>query len=252
MKTLARGFAMMEYIVEARKPVSIRDLMELTKLDRSTVYRYINVLIQLRYVQVDPHNQGFSPAFRILELSGAILCRVNVRDVARPYLLSSSGTFSLTAHLATRDIDEVLYLDKIETQQSLPIISRIGSRAPLHCTSLGKTILAFEEPAIVREILPQLSFEQRTETSITSADELRVELERIRHRGYAIDDEENEVGVYCVAAPVFGISGTIHAAISVTGLRRQFEDKQKIIDMLRSAATEISKALGGAAMGAVK
>ncbi len=245
MKTLDRGFEILEYIVEAGEPVSIHRLMELTGLDRSTVYRYLNVLLERRYIQPDPQNRGFVAGCRVLELSGSILVSLNVRDIARPHLLALSNGLSLTAHLAIRDVDQILYLDKIETQRSLPIISRIGSRAPLYCTSLGKVFLAFEEPAVVDELLAGLTLTRRTESTITDMKTLRRELDAIRERGYAVDNEENELGVFCIASPIFGVSESIAAAISVTGLKRQFADQGRIAERLTTVASEISAALGG-------
>jgi len=245
MKTLDRGFEFLEYIVESGEPVTIRQMMELTGLDRSTVYRYLNVLLERRYVQADPQNRGYIAGCRVLELSGSILASFNVRDVARPHLLALSNALSLTVHLAIRDVDQVLYLDKIETQRSLPIISRIGSRAPLYCTSLGKILLAFEEPTVVDELLSGLILTRRTESTITDKRKLRKELREIRERGYAVDNEENELGVFCMASPVFGVSESIAAAISVTGLKRQFAKQRQIAERLTGAAGEISAALGG-------
>ncbi len=251
MKTVDRGLALLEFIIEAQEPVSIHVLMELTKLDRSTIYRYIKVLVDRRYIQNDPQMRGYVAGFRTLELSGAILTNLSIRDVARPHLLSISNTFSLTAHLAIRDVDQVLYLDKIESQRSLPIISRIGSRAPLYCTSLGKLFLAFEDPAISNDLLPKLGFLRRTATTIRDVGQLKRELAAIREKGFAVDNEENEVGIYCMAAPIFDVSGAICAAISVTGLTSQFQSKAPIVDELRHAASEISRALGGPTAEAV-
>ncbi|MCK5805633.1 MAG: IclR family transcriptional regulator [Lentisphaeria bacterium] len=245
MKTLDRGLELMECIIEAQEPVSILALMNLTKLDRSTIYRYIKVLVERRYVKAAPESQGFVPAFRIMELSGAILTHLSIRDEVRPHLLAMSSAFSLTAHLGIRDGDRVLYLDKVESRQSLPLISRIGSRSPLYCTSLGKVFLALEERATTSELISTLSFERRTDNTITTVEALSEELEKIRRQGYAIDNEENEIGVYCMAAPVIGVAGRICAAISVSGLRRQFEDEQAIVTALRGHVAEISQALGG-------
>lgn len=245
MKTLDRGFELVEHIVEEGGPVSIREMMDLTGLNRSTVYRYLSVLVKRRYVQADPQNRGYSPGCRILELSGSILRSFNVRNIARPHLLALSNALSLTGHLAIRDNDQILYLDKVETQRSLPIISRIGSRAPLYCTSLGKVFLAFEEPTVVSELYSKLAFTRRTENTITDIDHLKRELDSVRKNGYAVDNEENELGVFCMACPVFGVAETICAAISVTGLKRQFVQHDQIADRLTEAAGAISSALGG-------
>ena len=249
MKTLDRGFALLEYIVEAGEAVSARDLMTLTALNRSTVYRYLNVLLERGYVKTAANGQGYVPGCRILELSGSILSSLDIRDIARPHLLKLSNALSLTAHLAIRDGDRILYVDKVETQRSLPIISRVGSRAPLYCTSLGKALLAYEESALLDELLSSQSLVRRTENTITRVDVLRGELETVRSEGFAVDNEENELGIYCMACPIFDVSEAVCAAISVTGLKRQFVHRTRIIRALTQAAREISSAMGNPSLG---
>jgi len=249
MKTLDRGFGLLEHIAEAGRPVPVRDLMDLTGMDRSTIYRYLNVLLQRRYIQADPHARGYTPGCRMLELSGAILSGLDVRDIARPFLLMLSSRLSLTAHLAIRDEEEILYIDKVETQRSLPIISRIGSRAPLYCTSLGKVLLAYEEPNVMDELIGRQTLTGRTERTITQPDALRKELESVRRSGFAIDNEENELGVYCMACPVFDVTGSVCAAVSVTGLKRQFSRRNSIQEALTQVAREISSGLGSQSNG---
>ncbi|MFC2077981.1 IclR family transcriptional regulator [Candidatus Bipolaricaulota bacterium] len=244
MKTLDRGFELLEYIVEAGQPVPASDLMKLTGLDRSTIYRYLGVLLERRYVQTDPERRGYTSGCRVLELSGSILAGLNVRDVARPLLLKLSNTLSLTAHLAIRDAGHILYIDKVETQRSLPIISRIGSQAPLYCTSLGKALLAYEEPGVVEELLSTQNLLKRTENTITNLTSLQAELETVRATGFAVDNEENELGVYCMACPIFDVTETVCAAISVTGLKRQFDQPEQIAEVLSEASREISACLG--------
>jgi len=245
LKTLDRGFELLEYVVEAGGgAVTARDLMRLTGMDRSTIYRYLSVLLDRRYIQADPEGRGYTPGCRILELSGAILSGLNVRDIAHPHLVNLSNTLSLTTHLAIRDSGHVLYIDKVETQRSLPIISRIGSRAPLYCTSLGKLFLAFEDPHVVDGLLSGQELPRRTENTITDPALLRAELATVRRNGYAVDNEENELGIYCMACPVFDVGESVYAAISVTGLRRQFKQRKTILAALSQAAADVSSALG--------
>jgi DNA-binding IclR family transcriptional regulator len=151
-----------------------------------------------------------------------------------------------TVHLALLDRAEVLYIERIEAQRSLTMGSKLGARNPIYCTALGKAILAYLPENEVDQILAASRMEARTRNTITNVLALKRELERIRDRGYAIDDEEIEDGVRCIAAPILNASNRAVAAVSVSGpSSRITPDRFQLIGKtMLKAAQELSTRIG--------
>ena len=150
-----------------------------------------------------------------------------------------------TVHLAVPSGAEVVYIAKVESKHTLRMYSHIGARLPMHCTALGKAILAFSGVERIREVLPELS-KPRTANTITSEQSLMEELERIRFQGFAIDGEENEPGIRCVGAPIIDYTGKAIAAMSISGPcdRMDWERCIQLGPILRDAALKFSKRKG--------
>ena len=150
-----------------------------------------------------------------------------------------------TCHLGVRDGDCVLYIDKVESPHSLRMVSRVGGTNPLHCTGIGKAILAWLPPDELDEYCSR-PLERRTANTIVAPEILRAELQRTRDRGYAVDDIENEIGVRCVGAPIFDHDGDLVGAVSLAGptLRMTWERVEQLTAPVIEAAREISARLG--------
>ncbi|HIE37629.1 MAG TPA: IclR family transcriptional regulator, partial [Anaerolineae bacterium] len=151
----------------------------------------------------------------------------------------------VAVHLAQLAGPEILYIDKIETHRSLPLYSRIGRKAPIYCTGLGKALLAFSPPERIRLILDQVDLRPYTRNTITEREVLLRELQKIREKGYAVDREEHEEGISCIAAPIFDFCNEPIAAISVTDLSRKIllNEESYAKEVLRFSEA-ISKAIG--------
>jgi len=172
-------------------------------------------------------------------------------ETARPFLLKLSAETEQTVHLCVLDGPEVVYLDKIETPRSLPMMSRIGGRAPAYCTGVGKALLSGLPTDQVVSLLRRFPPPRKTAATITDPLQLLEELRATAARGYAIDNGEHEEGIKCVAALVRGNGGDIVAAISLTGLRRELDQQEEFERMaaaITRTASEISRALGYAGM----
>jgi DNA-binding IclR family transcriptional regulator len=141
---------------------------------------------------------------------------------------------------------EVVYVEKIDSYQTLRMYSQIGRRSPMYCTGLGKALLAYLAPHELKVFLKRKELHRHTEHTLTTSKALLAELEQIREQGYALDNEEHEEGIRCVAAPVFGFRGQAVAAISVAGptLRLNDEKIAYLIPLVREAAADISARLG--------
>ena len=164
---------------------------------------------------------------------------------AKMRMTGSSPEFARPIHLAMPVGTEVVYIAKIESRHAYGMLSHIGTRLPMYCTALGKSILAFSDPSLLQEVLARPP-KSHTPHTITSADALEAELSLVRSRGFAIDDEENEVGIRCVGAPIIDYANKAIAAISISGPRERMDWDRcyQFGSLVRDAARRISKRRG--------
>jgi DNA-binding IclR family transcriptional regulator len=174
------------------------------------------VLEQHRVVERDPLTARYRLGLRLFELGSAAIARFDIRARALPHLERLLHSTHETIHLCLLDEGEVIYLDKMEPARSVRMSSGIGRRNPVHCTAVGKAILAWLPAAEVELIVHQHGLQRFTRHTITTLAELHAELQKVRAQGYAVDDEENEEGVRCVGAAVMDHLGYPAAAVSVS------------------------------------
>ena len=242
-RILAKGLEILELIAKAPDGLSVGQLVESIGLHRSSIYRYLDVLLRAGYVS--KKDGRYVLGAKTLELASSFLERLDVRRAAHPLLIELAERLQVTVHLGQLAGAEVLYIDKIETHRSLPLYSRIGRKVPAHCTALGKALLAFSPPARREIILKELELKAYTPHTITDLNRLRKELEATRKRGYAVDREEHEEGIACVAAPIFDFYNEPFAAVSVTDLSRRILGNEKFYARaVCEVAKRISSVLG--------
>ncbi len=235
----------LEYIILAGREVSLKEISEEIGLHISTVHRYLSTLIEKGYVRKTPAGL-YKPGFRILELSSYILQSLDLRDIARPYLIELMENTKQTVHLTIKDGYEGVYIDKVEGPGTLPMMSRIGMRMPLYSTSFGKVLLAFSTDEYIEDYIKKVPLIPKTDKTITDPNKLREELQRIRNQGYAFDNEENERGIKCIGAPVFDFSQRVVAAVSISGYYLSVEEnKDTYLSELLKTCEKISNALRG-------
>jgi len=172
-----------------------------------------------------------------------------LREVAHPFLVKLSAATEKTVHLSVLDGLDVIYIDKVESQRTIPIMSRIGSRAPAYCTGVGKALLSSLPTDQLISLLRESQLPKRTPNTITVPIQLLEELKMSAERGYTVDNEEHEPGIKCFAAPIRGYGGSCEGAISLTGLKREFDHPancEKMVGLLTKTTAEISRALGHA------
>jgi len=216
VQVLDRSLAIIDALADARDDASLAELAEKVKLHKSTVHRLTSILERHRIVERDTMSGRYRLGLRLFELGNIAMGRFNIRGRAHPHLEKLLYEVDETVHLCALDAGEILYLDKMEPVRSVRMASRIGRRNPVHCTSVGKAILAFLPESEVDDILRQHGLKRLTAETITTPAELKADLKLIRDRGYAVDNEENEEGVRCIGAPVLDHSGRPIAAISIS------------------------------------
>jgi IclR family KDG regulon transcriptional repressor len=230
------------------KELGVTELGQLVGMHKSTVYRFLNSLKKIGYVCQNPSNEKYSLTLKLFELGSLVLGRMELWEQAQPILEQLAEQTHETIHLAVLDDGKLVYLGKIESTQALRVsmASRIGQSAPMYCTGVGKLLLAYLPPEKVGEILGREKMQRFTDHTITDEAHLMNELEHIRQNKYAFDDEEHEVGVRCVAAPVHNQQGAVVAALSIAipSVRLPNSEIPRYREYVISAANEISRRLG--------
>jgi DNA-binding IclR family transcriptional regulator len=245
-KILEKGLRLLEELAQSAEGMTVVELAERIGVHKTSTYRYINSLLDMGYIQSDGDG-SYHLGNKILELGSQLLRRMPLRETAHPFLVKLSADTQKTVHLCVLDGHDVIYIDKIESHRTLPIMSRIGSRAPAYCTGVGKALLSGLPTDQVVSLLREVTLERRTPNTITDPIKLLEEIKLTAERGYAIDNGEHEEGIKCFAAPIKEYGGDVVGAISVTGLKREFnspEESKKMIAAIMKTATEISRALG--------
>ncbi len=243
--TVAKAFAILDMLVsKGSAGLSLSEVSSSLQVSKSTAHRYLTTLEELEVVKRDDRDYfGLGP--KLIELAAAFLNNHDLRNESVPFLERLSAQTQETVHLAVPFGNDVVYIAKVESPHSVRMASHIGARNPMHCTSLGKAILAhYPSDRVERSIHEGLP--GRTPHTLTSPEALRAELERVRGQGFAIDDQENEVGVRCAGAPIFDYTGKVIGAISVSGPASRLT-KQQCIEfgpLVRDAALNVSRRMG--------
>lgn len=221
-----RLFFVMETLADTG-PVGLIDLSGRLNLHKSTVHRLLNSLIYMGYARQDPETGKYSLTFKILEISNKILNKVDILEIARPHLKKLMQQTGETVHFVQIDGNEAVYIDKVESHQnSVRMVSKVGSRIPLYCSGVGKALLATMKPETVKKLWDTSSIHKLTPHTITDYDVFLQKLEEVRKRGYALDNEENEEGVRCIAACLTDFKGKAKYAFSISAPVNRMTDER--------------------------
>ena len=250
VQTIARMALILEIIGTYPNGLSLGELSEKAELPKGTTHRLLTSMAYFDFIRQDPASKHYQLGFKLVQLGNILLSHIDIRQEARPYLIELSDELQETVHLVVLDQNKALYVDKVDLHSlkgGLQMVSSLGSRNPLNCSAVGKILLAYMPEDAADMIMQNLDPERRTGNTITDPIELKRHLHRIREKGYAIDDEENEIGVRCVAAPIRNEIGKVVAAMSVSGPTTRIT-MTKINDSLkyrvRETALRISRKLG--------
>jgi len=228
--------------------VGVTELAEAVEGNKSTVYRFLNTLASTGYVRQNKNNEKYSLTLKLFQVGVQALNRLDIHKASLPVMEELAEYSKETIHLATMENDQIFYLDKIESPLALRVAmsSAQGRFAPAVCTGVGKAILAYLPEEEKSRMLAIADWTPRTETSIKTPEELEIKLNEIRSEGLSYDNEENEPGVRCVAAPIFDNKGQVCGAVSVSGpsLRMTKDKIKRLSQKVREGAEKISSYLG--------
>jgi DNA-binding IclR family transcriptional regulator len=204
-------------VLSEKGPLGVIELSEALELNKTTVYRILSSLEYMGYCVQDPQSMKYRLSGKWLQISGRLLEQTDIIDVVKPYLKDLSAKTGETVHLVQREGADAIYIDKQESPTNLMrLASRIGKKIPLYRSGVGKALLADLPDAEIEKIWEKSSVEKLTEKTIVDKDTLFSRLQEIRKTGYALDDEENERGVICVAISLLSTDSVPRYAISVS------------------------------------
>ena len=246
-KSAARTIDIIELFSKKGKPLTLTEISKTLEIPKTSAFDIIYTLLEKNILEYENEKfKTFQLGLRLFEITLLALGKTDLHRVARPHLDQLLEKTGETVYLAVENNGEVVYLDKAEGTFAVRFAAELGTRRPLYCTGLGKSILAAHTDAKVREIIKRNRLTPITENTITSYNELLEELEAIRERGYAIDNQECAKGIFCVAAPIYGTSDKPIAAISIatSASSMDAEKLQKWGVLIPETALIISRKLG--------
>lgn len=226
--------------------LSLTEISKIMGWPKSTTHGILTTLRDYNYVEQSMITGHYKLGLKLFELGNAVSRGWDIRKAAMPYLQELNRETGEMVQLGTESDGEVLYLEKVDSSHVLRIVSDIGMRLPMHCTGLGKVLLAYKPSLEIKRILNRRALIQMTSRTITDRTVLEKELVRVRSNGYGTDDREIMDGIRCVAAPIRDQSGRVNYAVSVSGMANNMQGQR--FDLIRNnvikTADEISFAMG--------
>ena len=243
-QSVEKTLQIIEVLANEREPLRLAELSKRVEMPASTVLRMVNTLVEHGYAYQDAQSLRYGLTLRFAQIGHMISAQLKIRDVVHPYLVELSRMTGESTCLAVEEDMEVIYIDVVDGADGmLKIMQRIGKRAPLHSTGVGKLMLTGYSPEKLDRLAQEKGLSALTPRTLTSIQELAREIGLIRKQGYAVDDEECELGARCVAAPIFDYENRIVAAISVSGPVSRITRKRAL--ELAPVVTEIADKISG-------
>ncbi|MDI6782657.1 MAG: IclR family transcriptional regulator [bacterium] len=246
-QSVERSLRILALLGENPIGLGVTEISRLLKINKSTVYRLLFTLETHKFVEQNPDSEAYRLGLKIFELGSRVMHTLELREVAIPYLKTLAAKSNETAHLVVRDGYDVVYLAKEEPIHPIRMVSRLGSTAPLHCTAVGKAILAALSNRDIKQLYGKYTgWRKYTRNSIKCLHDLVKELDLIRNQGYAVDREEFNPGVCCVGAAIHDCTNNVVGAISLSGPKFRFTNRRikELTKMVITASEQISRRLG--------
>ncbi|MGC8469083.1 MAG: IclR family transcriptional regulator [Acetobacteraceae bacterium] len=249
VQSLARALALLNAAAEAADGATLTDLARQVGLPASTAHRLLTTLEQERYLRFDPLSRLWSVGVQAFVAGSAYARSRGLVALARPHLRRLMEASEETVNLAADEEGVAVYLAQVECRQMMRAFTRPGSRVPLHCSGVGKALLAHASETHLARILHRHGMARLTVKTLTTPAALKQALAEARAQGYAVDDEEHALGLRCIAAPIFDEEGAAIAAVSASGPMVRIPDGRLPVlgRMVLAAAQAISAELGASA-----
>src|SRR6266849_6820626 len=241
-----RALAMLEAVAQEAAVLSNAEISRKLEIPKSSASYILRTLEKKGYLNREQGTGKYRVGLKVLSLSRGALSGLDVREVALPIMRRLMEQTSLTCHLAILDGPDAVYIEKVEPQGFIKMDTWVGRRMRVHATSVGKSLVAHIPQERLEKILAERGMEKRTPKTITTLPRLLKDLEKVRAQGYAVDDEENNMGARCVGAPIFDERGGIEASLGLSGTTQQVSSQTmpRILEALKDSARHISMGMG--------
>ena len=244
--TALKALKVLEAVAASSQPVSVSEVAQRVDIDGSTAYRMLKTLVDAGYVVQDEISKRYRLSYKVVSLSRNLLAENEVTRLIHERLEQITAETRETLHLSVLDGNETVLILQVKGTQLVTVDFQIGDRVPLHCTAIGKVLLAFQDVRYIEEIIAA-GLPRMASNTITDPDDFKKELQHIRSQGYAIDDREFSDNMRCIAVPIFEGGGRVYRGISISGpdFRFTFERLEELKGPLLKASWELSEQLGG-------
>jgi DNA-binding IclR family transcriptional regulator len=242
---LTRALGILEILAASRSGLALPEVARRAGIPKSSAHCILLTLLRQGYVSRSPRTRRYVCSSKLLWLANQALEGLRLRELALPFLRQLCMGTGLSAHMAILENNEAMLIAKIDPPGAPPLSTWPGRRMELHCTGVGKALLAYIPDEDLRQLLKVRAFSRHNDNTITSPKRLLQQAQAIRAAGYAVDDEEDEVGYRCLGVPVFDEQGRVAAAISVAGSVSQVNDEKLkfLAGQLKRAADAITASL---------
>lgn len=247
IQAVSHALDLLEQFHEDIDELGVTELSKRLKLHKNNVFRLLATLESRGYIEQNKATENYRLGLKALELGQTFIKQMGLLRQAKPILERMVEQSNETSYVVIYKDRHVVYLDVVETNLTVRVVSRVGSRLPAYCTAAGKIHLAYMTEEELDELLPQIEYVQHTPTTITNPEALRKELQRIREQGYSLDDEELDLSVRCLAAPIRDYTRRIVGAISISGPTMRVSSERiqsELIPLVLDSAKELSTRLG--------
>lgn len=214
--TLGKAMDVVDIVARASGPIRFTDILARSTQPRGTLHRQLSNLVEEGLLALNT-DHTYELGLKLLKYASKSWAANRFRSVAEPHLRSLHAATGETVHLGVLKDTEVIYLDKVEGQQAVRMYSQVGNASPVYCTGVGKAALSSLADPVLMRLIGQIEFRRFTDRTLCDADALMKEVETIRRTGIAYDREEHEIGIRCIAAPIFSDDRSLAAGVSVTG-----------------------------------
>lgn len=247
IQAVSHALDLLEQFHDEIDELGVTELSKRLKLHKNNVFRLLATLESRGYIEQNRVTENYRLGLKTLELGQTFIRQMGLLRQSKPVLESLVKECNETTYVAILKDFNIIYLDAVETDMTVRVVPRVGSRLPAYCTAAGKVQIAFMSDEELENFLPTKELKRYTNNTITDRDVLKKQLKEIAEQGYAIDNEELDIGVRCVSAPIRDYTRRIIGAVSISGPSMRFLDERvdkELIPLVMRAAEEISSKLG--------
>ena len=245
VSSVMKVFGILQALGE-QKEIGVTELSQRLMMSKSTVYRFLQTMKLLGYVSQEGETDKYALTLKLFELGATSLEHVDLIDLCDKEMQLISQQTNEALHLGALDENAIIYIHKIDSGYNLRMQSRIGRRNPLYSTAIGKVLLAYRSEEFTRNALKDVNFVKHTDKTLDNIDQLLSELKAVKAQAFAEDNEEQEPGLLCLAAPIFDRFGNVVAGLSISLPVIRFDEKHKsyYVELLHNAGRNVSEKLG--------